>query len=511
MRRSEQSGAFMNEELKILIVEDVPRDAEAIEQELRNEGVPFRARRLENREEFLAALESFAPDVVLSDFTLPTFDALEALRLLRQHHRDIPFILVTGTRSEEVAVECIKEGADDYILKASLKRLPSSILSVLQKRAAQREQARAEDALRRNEEQFRLIAENSQDLISLLDHDGRFIYASRSYQTCLGYEPDTLIGTTLLAIVHPEDQETLRTMRQESLVKRAGRTVECRLRHRNGEWRLFESVGNWIFDEQGRPQRSVVVARDITVRKRAEEALRELPRVIREAQEAERRRVARELHDSVNQILAAVKFRIHAVEEKLLDRDEATWREALKAKALLEKAMQEVRRISRNLRPSELDDLGLAPAIRSLCGEFTERTRVAVDLSFARLPESFPDDLELNLYRIVQEALANIEQHSGATRVALRLTRDGPWLHVSIRDNGRGFDPQEVQRRTRGGMGLVDMRERAVFLGGTWKLQSAPGAGTELEAQVPLHAPGPNRFHEREESQSEKDPVAAGG
>ena len=107
----------MKKELDILIIEDVAHDAEFIEAELREAGLRFRTRRLCTRESFLAALNNTRPDIILSDFTLPAFNALEALQLLRKLSLDIPFILVTGTRSEEVAVECIREGADDYILK----------------------------------------------------------------------------------------------------------------------------------------------------------------------------------------------------------------------------------------------------------------------------------------------------------------------------------------------------------------------------------------------------------
>ena len=133
--------------------------------------------------------------------------------------------------------------------------------------------------------------------------------------------------------------------------------------------------------------------------------------------------------------------------EKLLDHDEAAWKEATKAKSLLEKAMQEVRRISRNLRPSELDDLGLAAALRSLCGEFSERTGVVIELATARLPQNVPGEIELNLYRIIQEALNNIEKHSRATDVTLRLAREGSFLRATIRDNGRGFDPLLTHHR----------------------------------------------------------------
>src|SRR5881296_993005 len=164
----------MKKELDILIIEDVVHDAELIAEELRNGGLAFRSRRIQDRESLLRELHARCPDVVLSDFTLPEFDALQALQLLRKLQLDVPFILVTGTRSEEVAVECIREGADDYILKASLKRLPTSIANALQKRAVEQARLNAEAALRRSEEQYRWIAENTRDLISLVDVDGRF-------------------------------------------------------------------------------------------------------------------------------------------------------------------------------------------------------------------------------------------------------------------------------------------------------------------------------------------------
>ncbi len=478
----------MKKELDILIIEDVSRDAELIELELGEAGLRHRSRRVVDQSGFLLALEAATPDIILSDFTLPEFDALSALQLLRKLELDVPFILVTGTRSEEVAVECIREGADDYILKASLKRLPTSIKNALDKKAMERASVEAEAALRRSEEQYRLIAQNTRDLISLVDVDGCFLYASPSHQTSLGYQPEELGGTQFIDLVHPEDQATLAGAWEQSLLHHDSRHAEIRVRHQNGKFLAFESIGSWIFDNDDEPQRAVIISRDITRRKESEDTLRRLPKLIREAQESERRRVARELHDSVIQILSSVKFRLQAIEEKLSATDEATWRDTLKAEAALEKAINEVRRISRNLRPSELDDLGLAPALRSLCSEFGERTGMAVNLSFNRVPRAIPDDIELNLYRIIQEALGNIEKHSRATEVSLRLARQASKLCAAIADNGCGFDPQAPRHRRAkpGGMGLVDMRERAALLGGQWQVRSQPGTGTEILVEMPL-------------------------
>ena len=287
----------MKKELDILIIEDAALDAKLIEDELRDGGVRFRSRRIQTREEFLAELKRARPDIILSDFTLPHFDALEALSLLRKLSLEIPFILITGTRSEEVAVECIREGADDYILKASLKRLPTSIANTLQKKAIEQARIEAEDALRRSEEQYRLIAENTRDLISLVDIDGRFLYASPSHQSSLDYHPERLAGQEFIEFVHPDDRAIVRQSWQQSMQHRESRTTEIRIRHASGGYHIFESIGNWIVDEKSQPQRAVIISRDITHRKESEQALRSLPKLIREAQESERRRVARELHD----------------------------------------------------------------------------------------------------------------------------------------------------------------------------------------------------------------------
>jgi two-component system sensor histidine kinase UhpB len=472
--------------LDILILEDVPRDAEAIEAELRNEKLAFTARRLETREEFLTALRDSTPDVVLSDFTLPEFNALEALHALQGVKPDIPFILVTGTRCEEVAVECIKEGADDYIFKASLKRLPSSIRNVLRKKQAERREAEIEAALRLTQVQYRLIAEHTRDFISLLDANRRFLYASPSFQAGLGHATEALTGTDSLVLIHPEDRDRVRRAWNRARTKHESEADEFRVRHSSGEYRFVESVGNWIPSETGTPDQLLLVWRDITLRKAAEEQLHNLPQLILQAQEAERRRVARELHDSVNQLLSSVNFRFQSIEERLSasTKVEAS-DDVTKARQVLEKAISEVRRISRNLRPSELDDLGLAAALRSLCREFRERTGITTALSLRLFARPLAAEVELNVYRIVQEALSNIERHSKASQVQVALTRKHGSLVGRICDNGRGYDLSRSGKST--GMGLLDIRERTALLGGSCAMTSVPEAGTEIHLQIPLH------------------------
>ena len=484
---------MFKDELDILIVEDVPADADAIEHELQEESIPFTARRLQTREAFLEALHGAMPDIVLSDFTLPEFDALEALRLLKRINEDVPFILVTGARSEEVAVECIRAGADDYILKASLKRLGASIRNAIQKRAAERERKQTEQALRSSEQQFRLMAENSGDLISLLDTQGRIVYANPCFQSTLGRAAEDLVDQEAASLVHPEDLHTYVEAMEQSCSSKHGQVMEFRARHADGQWRILESSVNWIFDDMNQPQRAVVVSRDITQRKESELALRKLPQLIRDAQESERRRVARDLHDGVIQILSSVRFRVFSMEEKLTEQNESIQIEAARVAGLLEKAIQEIRSISHNLLPSELYDLGLDAAVRNLMDEFRERTKCVVVLDVDISDRAWKDALKLNLYRIIQEALTNIEKHSRAKRVELKLTETRSRIELIVRDDGVGMatrsrnDPPVSSRAS--GMGLVDIRERAAGLGGTVAMETIAGAGFKLALTIPLPCP----------------------
>src|SRR5258708_5310569 len=172
----------MNHKLKLLLLEASDPDSESIVRNLKKAGLEFDALRVDSRAEFLRALAEFT--------------ALDALRLLKDQRIDMPLILVTGPHSEEVAVECIKEGADDYILKGSLKRLPSAILGSLKKRETERRGIASETAFRRSEALYRLIAENTSDLVALLDLEFRCIYASPSHLPVLGYAPEELLGAS---------------------------------------------------------------------------------------------------------------------------------------------------------------------------------------------------------------------------------------------------------------------------------------------------------------------------
>jgi signal transduction histidine kinase len=231
-----------------------------------------------------------------------------------------------------------------------------------------------------------------------------------------------------------------------------------------------------------------LVVTDMTEARRNEAMLRALSHRLLQAQEAERGRVALELHDHITQLLCAILVRSQTLADRLSARDGPSKAEAMKLREMLGQTAGEVERISRNLRPSVLDELGLAAVLRDTGAEFAQRTGVSVKLACVKLSTRLPSDTELTLYRILQEALKNVEKHARARHVRVHLTQRGAFVQLAITDDGIGFDPdsQHARRNGTGGLGLLGMRERAQYVDGTLDVASAPGKGTSVRAEVPL-------------------------
>jgi two-component system NarL family sensor kinase len=246
--------------------------------------------------------------------------------------------------------------------------------------------------------------------------------------------------------------------------------------------------GHVVRDADGATLYYECTSQDVTQRKLAEEELRQMSRHIIEAQEAERQRVARELHDGVNQILASAKMRLHKVDERHGELSPATREILSRCEKLIVQALEENRRIAHNLRPTDLDHLGLAETCHNLCREIESRTNLRINCKIGRAIGRLPANVELNLFRIVQEAMNNIEKYARAKTVDLHLTMRGEAIVLKIRDDGRGFDPNKVNliKKNRRGSGLANMRERAASVNGTCDLRSTPKSGTTITVSVPL-------------------------
>ena len=220
--------------------------------------------------------------------------------------------------------------------------------------------------------------------------------------------------------------------------------------------------------------------------KRIEEERRRSGTLAMRAQEEERRRLARDLHDEVNQALTAILLRLEALAQ---DSPAVNMAEVTELKRLVNQAMEELLNLARQLRPSALDDHGLMPAIETQLKRFSARTGVEGSLSVDGEPDTLPEDVQTAVYRILQEALANVGRHAAATGVTVEIEAGEDRLEMHIRDDGAGFDPSALARRSNGdgpgaGLGLSGMAERARLAGGELDVRSAPGGGTTVTLRI---------------------------
>ena len=226
--------------IRILMLEDSPTDAELIQRELRK-SLAFKVKQVETKEEFIREIDNFNPDLILADYALPKFDGISALFVLREKGLSIPFIFVTGSMSEEIAVECMKYGAADYILKNNLMRLAVAIENALEKKRATQEKESALLKLRESEKRFRSLIENCSDIITVLDREGSIIYASPSVEPILGFKADEIIGKTIYEFVKPEEGSLIISTLDDA-IKNPDHplTKEFHFQNKSGVWLAFD-------------------------------------------------------------------------------------------------------------------------------------------------------------------------------------------------------------------------------------------------------------------------------
>ena len=357
----------MKSPLHILHLEDDPNDAALIQSTLEDASIPCAITCVPNRDGFVAAIERGGFDLILSDFSMPTFDGLSALEIAHQRCPEVPFILVSGTLGEERAIESFKSGATDYVLKQRLARLVPAVQRALQEVQERVERKQAE------------------------------------------------------------------AKRQEYSHK-----------------------------------------------------LRVLSRRLVEAQETERRNIARELHDEIGQALTVLQLNLQAM---LQSPGAEVFAPRLNENlAVVERVLEQVRDISLNLRPSILDDLGLEPALRWYTGRQAALVDLQVEFHIEPLEQRLDPMIETECFRIAQEALTNVVRHAQAKALTVELRAQDGQLHLRVRDDGIGFAVAALREKAVQGasLGLLSMEERAVLAGGGLKFTSIPGQGTEVHAWFPL-------------------------
>lgn len=349
---------------RILFLEDSSTDVDLMKIELKKAGMECVSELVDTESDFLRALKEFSPDIILSDYSLPSFDGMRAFKLFKKQKLKIPFILITSNISEQLALDCLNEGVDDFILKTSLERVPKAIKRALERKYIEREKDKI-----------------SEELIA--------------------------------------SQMQLRALINEMHVVR----------------------------------------------------------------EKERAHIAREIHDELGQQLTALKMDIGWIMHKHGGADETLIKKLNDMLHLSDGIIDTVRRISSELRPAIIDDLGLIAALEWKCIDFEGKTKVPCQFHSTVKERKFENVLSINTYRVLQEALTNIMRHANASSVIVKVSENDSELFLEVIDDGEGIKAGKRNGKT---LGILGMKERAGLLGGVLSIVSLKDKGTHIILTLPF-------------------------
>ncbi|HTY98478.1 MAG TPA: PAS domain S-box protein, partial [Rhodocyclaceae bacterium] len=339
------------------------------------------------------------------------------------------------------------------------------------------EQAKQEEERRENETAFAAMAEGA----IITEADGRIRWVNDAFCRIYGYERDEVIGRTPRILKSGRHDEAFYKDFWHQLTTVGRWRGELWNRRKSGEVFPEEISIQALPGPNGKPVRYISIFSDITERKRderklkeSEARLRELAEFLRRAREEERSHIARELHDELGQSLTALRIDLAWLRNRCQPLGESVGERATSAIALVERTVDAVRRISEDLRPRMLDDLGLAAAVEHHVTQFSERTGILCSLAMNREEFEIDQAVATAVFRVMQEALTNVARHAAAVNVAVRIEEDDNSIHLSVRDDGRGF----VESEGGNTFGLLGMRERIAALGGRLEIESVPDQGT---------------------------------
>ena len=461
--------ASASEPATILVVDDEPLGYEMLSALLQPQG--YQLRYAANGFDALEQASRYAPDLILLDIMMPKMDGFEVCRRLRADPRlrEAPVIMLTSLDDRGSRLRAIEAGADDFISKpydrVELRARVQTITRLNRYRRLLTERAKFERAL-----------ELAPDGILIVDDSEAIVLANPAAERLLGASEQHLLGQSIARFVISEQRDECRARLRGVLADpTAAVRFESLLVHLDGMHLPLElHAGHFVWDDRPAVQ---IIARDITERKRAE------------LLEEERRHIAYELHDGLAQIVTSSHQHLQAFAGHYRPRKSQARQDLDLVLDLARRAVQEVRRVIAGLRPTVLDDMGLAAALRlyveSLRADGWELSYYE-SLGSARLPPT----VETVIFRVALEALTNIRKHARTTRARLELERQGQNVQLIVQDWGCGFELAMAPNGARLGerIGLRGMRERIGLLGGQWSIESRPGAGTLIIATVPLPA-----------------------
>lgn len=490
-----QTQPNKNASLTILIIEDSEDDALLLAGCFKRAGYALEFQRVENAAATRQAMSTGGWDAILSDHSMPGFNALAALELLQELHLDLPFIIVSGVIDEETAIAAMRAGAHDYLSKDRLDRLVPAVEREMREAKNRAERRAALETVQENEARFRSLVSNIPGMVFQLlrtrDGDLHFQYVSEGSAALLGLAPHELTSASRLFFnsIHGEDREAFDSALTLSSENFTQVNWEGRIRDSEGyeKWINLRSAPRRITNNEIQWEG---IASNITQSKLAENELREsraqlaeLSSHLEAAKEEERERIARDIHDELGGTLVAIKIETSLLSSKLPS-DPLQLRKRVRGiEGLIDDAISTAGRVARELRPGILKDFGLAAAIECQADDFSQRVGLNCDTTGIAHDIDPDEKTSLALFRIFQEALTNVAKHAKATWVGIRLGVEGENLMLEITDNGRGIHADDMNKPK--SFGLRSIRERMRGLGGSLELARHSPQGARIILRAP--------------------------
>lgn len=506
----------MTSPIHLLHLEDDVTDRRALDRMVRDRGLPWRVSVATSLAEARSQLATSVFDLIIADYHLPDGDCTE----LFDEASNVPFILLTATLEEHLALRTLERGADDYLPKDSRQHylgvLPFAVDKTLHRQRLHDAEQRLTQQLRESEERLRLLVEGVQGYaIFMLDPQGRVMTWNRGAEKLKGYTSDQIIGEHFSVCYTPEDVAAGKPGQALATALDQGNYAsEGWLVRRNGD-RYWSRISiTPLYDENGELRGFAKVSQDLTERKRMEDELRELTQTLEQrvahrtaeaeqraaqlrrlhsrltsAEQRERKHLARMLHDGLQQILVASKMGLERLEVDGQQDQEHLQR----IDDLLDQAIDACRSLTANLVPPVLFDRGLVAGLHWLARHSEAEHACTATVETEEEAEPAREDIRVMLFEAARELIFNAIKHADACHVAvsLKVAPDLRHIRLTVEDEGPGFDPTAaaLQGSENDGYGLFNLRERAQAVGGELIIDSAPGDGTRVTITVPLLKP----------------------
>ena len=474
--------------VKILIVEHDPVDLDLLHHELKISGINYESEVVQTEVDYIKALNIFIPDIILSDYTFPSFNGPTAFMIRERITPDVPFIFVTGTIGEEKSTEFIKNGVTDYVLKDKLFTLSFKVNRALKESETRKQKNKTEQELIANE---RLLA-RSQQVAHMgnweWDFSGDTVHCSAETCRIYGIDPDQNIQTREMGLrfIHPEDVASVIEKINECRKLQIDIFLNYRIIHTNGSVRHIYSEGKLEFNSNGEATGLYGIVHDVTATVLLENKLimerhekqSEITAAVLTAQEKERASIGNELHENLNQVLSVTKLYIEMA--KTDEKNRAILLD--KSVGYIVNVIGEIRKISKMLG-SPRKHMGLYSSIKNLLDDLLIVHPIEIQFHGNDLDEATMNEkVQVTIFRIVQEQVTNILSHSKATFANINLTRNAGEIQLVISDNGIGTDFLKEPR----GVGIKNIKSRVDLFNGIVTIISEPGKGYKLNVLLPL-------------------------